>query len=293
VEPDKIVHVASLETQLNPPWGLSAISNANPPDPNSSYFYDSTAGEGTFSYVFDSGILLEHVEFEGRAEAGVATITGQTDRLHGTLVSAIVGGATYGVAKKTTLIDVTVVGDSAGSLATVLDGIDWALNDIVSKGRVGKSVVNMSLATTSSPTFNDAVQAMIDAGIPVAAAAGNSNDPAANWSPANQPNVVTVGASSREYRRASFSNWGPEVDIFAPGVRILTASSEGPNATITTDGTSEASPHVAGVIAYLLGLEGPRTPAEVKERLLQLAVTDLVEDPQGSANLFLYNGIGK
>ncbi|KAI9162846.1 Alkaline proteinase [Paramyrothecium foliicola] len=291
VEPDRLVYLTSTATQENPPWGLSAISNANPPSPNSSYTYDANAGEGTFSYVMDSGILLEHVDFEGRAIFGINAF-GESEKMHGTLVSAIVGGATFGVAKKTTIIDVQVTGDDFGSLSAWLEGIQWTHDDIQAKGRVGKSVINMSLGSNSNPTINNAVQVLIDAGIPVVVAAGNENSPASESSPGNLPDAITVGASDRNYRRGSFSNYGPSVDIFAPGVEIITASSDSPTANRTTRGTSEAAPHVAGAIAYLLGVEGPRTPAEIWTRLEELAIKDIIQDPQGSNNLFLYNGIG-
>ncbi|KAH7040946.1 peptidase S8/S53 domain-containing protein [Microdochium trichocladiopsis] len=285
VEEDKIIRLS--DTQTSPPWGLSAISNPKGYAANAPYNYDSTAGSGIFAYVIDSGILLTHNEFQGRAVAGYSTGR-STDRHHGTLVAAIVGGVTYGVAKKVTLVDVQVMDGETGSTSSVLAGIQWAVNDVKAKGRANKSVANMSLGGSNSATMNNAVQAMVDAGITVAVAAGNEGRDASSSSPANQPNVITVGAADSSYRRASFSNYGVDVDIFSPGVQILTADSTSNSATYTSSGTSEAAPHVAGVAAYLLGKEGAQTPAQVRARIVDLALKNVVTDPKGSADLFLH-----
>lgn len=293
MEPEQEYTVAAQVTQQSPPWGLSAISNAKPPSSKASYTYDSTAGEGVFAYVLDSGIYLEHEEFQGRAVFGADTSGVTSEKQHGTLVAAIVNGATYGVAKKATVVDVQVLGDSRGTTSGVIDGVAWTVNDIVAKKRAGKAVINMSLSGASSEIMNDAVQKAIDAGVPVVAAAGNMNENAANWSPGNNPNVITVAASNKNYQRWQHSNWGPACDIFAPGEEILSAWPTSSTGSRTADGTSEAAPHVAGVIAYLLALEGPRTPAKIWERVKELAIKDKITDSKGVPNLFLYNGIGK
>lgn len=282
--------LAPLE-QENPPWGLSTISNANPPSSNSSYVYDSSAGEGAFIYIVDSGILLEHVDFEGRAEAGFAS-GGSTDRHHGTIVGSIAGGAKYGVAKKASIIDVQVMENDGGSAATIIEGVGWAVNDVSSKGRVGKSVFNLSLGAPGGPgALNDACQAAIDAGITVVIAAGNYDIDTATFTPANTPNAITVAASNSQYRRWRYSNWGAAADIFAPGEEVTGAWPTSTTDEHTDSGTSLAAPHVAGVVAYLLALEGARTPAEAWERVQELALKDLIEDTKEVPNLLLYNGI--
>ncbi|RKL26390.1 Alkaline protease 1 [Fusarium proliferatum] len=293
VEPEQTFTIASPVTQQSPPWGLSAISNANPPSSKASYTYDSTAGAGTFVYVLDSGIYLEHEEFQGRAVFGADTSGVTTKKQHGTLVAAIVNGATYGVAKKATVVDVQVLGDDGGSSSGVLAGLSWTVNDIVSKNRAGKAVINMSLSGGNSVILNEAVQKAIDAGIPVVAAAGNSNEDASKSSPGNQPNVITVAASNKDYQRWAHSNWGSACDIFAPGEEITSAWPTSASATRVASGTSEASPHVAGVIAYLFALEGSRTPAQIWSRLRELAIKDKITDVKGVPNLLVYTGIGK
>ncbi|KAM0187049.1 hypothetical protein ACHAPI_011367 [Fusarium lateritium] len=293
VEPEQTYTIASPVTQQSPPWGLSAISNAKPPSSSASYTYDSTAGAGIFAYVLDSGIYLQHQEFQGRAIFGADTSGVASEKRHGTLVAAIINGATYGVAKKATVVDVQVLGDDYGSTSGVLAGISWTVNDIVSKKRAGKAVINMSLSGESSAIMNDAVQKAIDTGVPVVAAAGNEDQDAANGSPASNPNVITVAASNKNYQRWASSNWGPTCDIFAPGQDITSASPTSASATRTSSGTSEAAPHVAGVIAYLLALEGSRTPAQIWSRLKELAIKDKITDTKGVPNLLVYNGIGK
>ncbi|KAF5570212.1 alkaline protease (oryzin) [Fusarium phyllophilum] len=293
VEPEQTFTSASPVTQQSPPWGLSAISNANPPSSKASYTYDSTAGAGTFVYVLDSGIFLEHEEFQGRAVFGADTSGVSSKKQHGTLVAAIVNGATYGVAKKATVVDVQVLGDDGGSSSGVLSGLSWTVNDVVSKNRAGKAVINMSLSGGNSVIFNEAVQKAIDAGIPVVTAAGNANEDASKSSPGNQPNVITVAASNKDYQRWAWSNWGSACDIFAPGQDITSAWPTSASATYIASGTSEASPHVAGVIAYLLALEGSRTPAQIWSRLKELAIKDKITDVKGVPNLLVYNGIGK
>ncbi|KAF5963173.1 alkaline protease (oryzin) [Fusarium bulbicola] len=293
VEPEQTFTIASPVTQQSPPWGLSAISNANPPSSKASYSYDSTAGAGTFVYVLDSGIYLEHEEFQGRAVFGADTSGISSKKQHGTLVAAIVNGATYGVAKKATVVDVQVLGDDSGSSSGVLSGLSWTVNHVVSKNRAGKAVINMSLSGANSVIFNEAVQKAIDAGIPVVAAAGNANEDASKSSPGNQPNVITVAASNKDYQRWAWSNWGSACDVFAPGEEITSAWPTSASATYIASGTSEASPHVAGVIAYLFALEGSRTPAQIWSRLKELAIKDKITDVKGVPNLLVYNGVGK
>jgi oryzin len=293
VEPEQMFDIASPVTQQSPPWGLSAISNANPPSSKASYTYDSTAGAGTFVYVLDSGIYLQHEEFQGRAVFGADTSGVSSEKQHGTLVAAIVNGVTYGVAKKATVVDVQVLGDNGGSSSGVLAGLSWTVNNVVSENRVGKAVINMSLSGANSVIFNNAVQSAIDAGIPVVAAAGNANQDASSSSPANQPNVITVAASNKDYQRWAWSNWGPACDIFAPGEGITSAWPTSASATYTTSGTSEAAPYVAGVVAYLLSLEGSRTPAQIWSRVQELAIKDKITDIKGIPSLLVYNGIGK
>lgn len=151
----------------------------------------------------------------------------------------------------------------------------------------------MSLGGAFSQTTNDAISAAVEAGAFVAVAAGNEGEDASNSSPASAPEACTVGATNVQDVRSSFSNYGKLVDIFAPGEKILSAWIGGKDATNIISGTSMATPHVAGLAAYLLALEGKKTPANLCRRIQELALTNVIQNPgKGSANLLAYNGSG-
>lgn len=151
----------------------------------------------------------------------------------------------------------------------------------------------MSLGGAVSSSLNTAVRNTIAAGVTVVVAAGNNNANAANYSPASETLAITVGAIDIDDNRASFSNYGSVVDIFAPGVNILSSWIGSNSATNTISGTSMACPHVAGLAAYLIALEGLSTPAAVQARIKALGTSGKVISPgSGSPNLIAYNGNG-
>lgn len=151
----------------------------------------------------------------------------------------------------------------------------------------------MSLGGSYSAALNTAVNNAVAAGVTFAVAAGNDNTNAANYSPASAASALTVGAIASGGARASYSNYGSTLDIFAPGTSITSSWIGSNSASNTISGTSMASPHVAGVAAYLIGLEGLSTPAAVRSRLIALATTGFVTNAgSGSPNVFLYNGSG-
>ncbi|KAI1470375.1 oryzin precursor [Daldinia caldariorum] len=313
VTPDVKVSVASLTTQTPAPWNLARISHRAPGA--TEYTYDDSAGEGTFAYILDTGIHVDHPEFGGRASFGAnfandsaadtATATTSTasndddddddddENGHGTHVAGIVGSATYGVAKKTNLIAVKVLGpNGSGAISQVIAGLQWALEDARSKGRIGKAVTNISLGvyTTKADTpLSAAAASAVTAGMFLAVAAGNSNANATNFSPANAPGACAVGATDANDRRAAFSNWGDSIDVFAPGVRIVSTYNNGSTAVLS--GTSQASPHVAGLAAYLLALEGPRDPLALCQRIQDLATKGVVTSSKSKNNNIAYNGV--
>ncbi|KZM26903.1 Oryzin [Ascochyta rabiei] len=312
VEPDTIaylwydveeVHEDKLEkkaltTQTGATWGLGAISHRS--GAPTSYIYDTTAGEDTYAYVVDSGILVAHNQFGGRATLGYNAVGGtHTDTLgHGTHVAGTIGGSTYGVAKKTNLISVKVFQGSSGTTSTILDGFNWAVSDITSNSRGARSVINLSLGGQASTTWTNAIQAAYSQGVLSVVAAGNGDQsgnplPVSSQSPANAPNALTVAAADSSFRPASFTNYGAGVDIFAPGVSILSSYIGSNSATATQSGTSMAAPHVAGLAVYLQALEGLSTPAAVTERIKALGIASRITGTlNGSPNLFAYNGNG-
>lgn len=286
----------ALVTQNNAPWGLGSISSRT--RGASSYIYDNNGGRGTFSYVVDTGIRTTHEDFGGRAEFGFNAVGGNDNdnQGHGTHVAGTIGGTTYGVAKQTTLIAVKVFEGIQGSASDVIAGFDWAVNDIVEKGRENSAVINMSLGGPGSPVWDRAITAAWNRGVLAVVASGNENQLASNRSPARSPEVICVGnVQSNDARRggSTGSNYGPAVDIFAAGTGILSTYYTSDSATATLTGTSMASPHVAGLVSYLRGLEGLSSAADIKARVLELATPNRVTDAQGSANLLAYNGNGR
>ncbi|OQO06625.1 Alkaline protease 1 [Cryoendolithus antarcticus] len=150
----------------------------------------------------------------------------------------------------------------------------------------------MSLGGSFSQVTNDAIAAATNAGAFVAVAAGNDNADASRYSPASAPSACTVGATTNAHARASSSNHSSLVDIFAPGSNILSAWIGSSTASNNISGTSIATPHIAGLAAYLLGLEGGST-AGLCSRIRSLAQSGILTGVgSGSPNLLAYNGNG-
>lgn len=285
----------TLISQANAPWGLSRISHNRTGATN--YIYDRSAGEDTYIYIIDTGINSKHTEFTGRITLGASFIEdseGEDDQGHGSHCAGTAAGKTYGVAKKSNLIAVKVLGaDGSGSNSGVLQGIDWAVQHATDNGHIDRAVLSMSLGGTYSKTTNDAIREATNAGAFITVAAGNEGEDAENSSPASAPSACTVGATNVQDVRADFSNFGESLDIFAPGEDITSAWIGGSSAKNTISGTSMATPHIAGLAAYLLALEGPRSPAALCSRIQELALSDVIEDVgTGSPNLLAYNGNG-
>ena len=294
VEPDQ--QMTALDTQNpTPSWGLDRIDQRSLP--LNSTFTATAQGSGVDTYIVDTGIYASHTEFTGRLAAGFSSIAdsnGTNDcNGHGTHVAGTTAGTTYGIAKSATLIPVRVLDCSgSGSNSGVIAGLDWIVAHHIS----GKAaVVNMSLGGGASTALDTAVQNVINDGIVMVVAAGNSNVDACNTSPARATNALTVGATGQYSTgettdsRSSYSNYGPCLDIFAPGSRI-TSSWIGCSAAINTiSGTSMAAPHVAGVAAVLFGRYPSSTASQIASMLRTAATPNVVIGPgTGSPNYLLY-----
>lgn len=292
VEEDQIWTISAATTQRSSTWGLASLSHKRLGQ--SGYVYDATAGEGTYGYVVDTGINVDHVEFEGRASNGYNVFSGSNADTagHGTHVAGTIGSKTYGVAKRANLIAVKVFQGESSTTSAILDGYQWAVNDIRAKGRQAKAAINLSLGGGYSSAFNRAVAAAYNGGVVTVVAAGNDNVDAQNTSPASAPEAITVGSIDNSNRRSYFSNFGSILDIFAPGSDILSTWIGSTIATNTISGTSMATPHVVGLVLYLQALEGLSSPAAVTSRLTQLATTGAISDVKGSPNTLAYNGSG-
>ncbi|OBT71767.1 hypothetical protein VF21_09409 [Pseudogymnoascus sp. 05NY08] len=290
IEKDGKVQANALETRSGATWGLGRISHKAAG--SNSYVYDSSAGSGSTVYVVDTGIYIEHSEFEGRAKWGANYISGSPDtdeNGHGTHCAGTVAGASYGVASKANLVAVKVLDrDGSGSNSGVIAGINY----VGQNGGDGKSVLSMSLGGSYSAALNSAVESTISNGVTVVVAAGNDGADASNYSPASAKNAITVGAIDNTDARAGFSNYGSVLDVFAPGVDVKSAWIGSKSASNTISGTSMATPHVAGLAAYLIGLGGLSSPSAVAAKIASIGIQGSVTDPKGSVNLIAYNGNG-
>lgn len=278
-------------TQRGAPWGLGTISHRSAG--STDYVYDTSAGAGTFAYVVDSGVQVSHSQFGGRATHGYSVVGGTTDSVgHGTHCAGTVAGSTYGVAKQASIVAVKVFAGIEGTTSDVLDGFNWAVNDIAAKNRKGKAVVSMSLGGPTSTAFNRAVDAATASGVLSVVAAGNEARDASGFSPASAATALTVGSVDSRWRQSVFSNYGSVLDVYAPGTQILSAWIGSNTATNTIDGTSMACPHVAGLALYLMAHEGLTTPAAVTARIKALATSGKITSlGRGSPNLLAFNGI--
>ena len=312
IEQDSELHtMEESQTEHNAPWGLARISHRKGLSLGTfnKYCYSADGGAGVDAYVIDTGTNTDHVDFEGRALWG-KTIPKDDDDVdgngHGTHCSGTIAGKKYGVAKKANVYAVKVLrSNGSGTMSDVVKGVEWAamrhkqqMDDARNgKGKKGfkGSVANMSLGGGKSVTLNRAVNAAVDLGLHFAVAAGNDNADSCKYSPAGAEKAVTVGASTMKDTRAYFSNFGKCNDIFAPGLNIESTWTGSKYATNRISGTSMASPHIAGLLAYFLSLQPSKdsayavadiTPKQLKKNLLSIATSDALTDvPDGTANV--------
>ncbi|WP_327353679.1 S8 family peptidase [Streptomyces sp. NBC_01304] len=280
-------------TQPNPPsWGLDRIDQKTLPL-NQSYTYPDKAGEGVTVYVIDTGTRITHSDFGGRASYGYDAIdndnTAQDGHGHGTHVAATVAGNSYGVAKKAKIVAVRVLDNSgSGTTEQVVAGIDW-----VTQHAVKPAAANMSLGGGADTALDTAVRNSIASGVTYALAAGNESTDASTRSPARVAEAITVGATTNTDAKASYSNYGTVLDLFAPGSSITSAWNTSDTATNTISGTSMASPHTAGAAALYLADNPTATPAQVRDGLVAASSTGVVTSPgTGSPNRLLQVGPG-
>ena len=285
VEEDAEIRIDT--TQTGATWGLDRIDQRALPL-SGSFTYTST-GAGVTAYVIDTGIRVTHGQFGGRAAGGFTAVSdgnGTNDcHGHGTHVAGTIGGATYGVAKGVSLVAVRVLDCSgSGTTSGVISGVNW-----VTANRRLPAVANMSLGGGASSALDTAVKNSIGGGVTYAVAAGNSSRRACSFSPARVPAALTVGATDSSDRRASWSNYGTCLDLFAPGVTITSAWATSDTATNTISGTSMATPHVAGVAALYLAGQPSSTPSQVAAALVANGTANVVKSPgSGSPNRLLF-----
>jgi subtilisin family serine protease len=269
-------------------WGLDRIDQRSLP--LDLQYKAQHTGRGSTVYVVDTGVRITHSEFGGRASHGFSAFGGDSsDRHgHGTHCAGTAAGATYGVAKEANIVAVKVLGDNGmGEMSWIVAGLDWIIQNRVKDN----AVVSMSLGGPSWVSVNKAVRVLTEAGVPVVVAAGNENQDASNISPASEPTAFTVAATTTSDSRAPYSNFGPSVDIFAPGSSVTSAGVVDDYSTATLSGTSQACPHVAGVMALYFERSPSAPVKEVYAAILSSATPGLVRDAQGSSNLLLFSAL--
>jgi subtilisin family serine protease len=301
IEPDSIASISgdwtaanqvdAFGAQSDPVWGLDRIDQRELPL-DQTFTYDNTATD-VHAYVVDTGILASHEDFGGRVGPGFTAYSdehGTSDcHGHGTHVAGTIAGSTYGVAKGVTLHPVRVLFcDGRGEYSDVIAGLEWILTNGQSPG-----VVNMSLGGPISTSLDQAVNNVIAAGFAVVIAAGNSGDDACNYSPARVADAITVGATDSSDNRASFSNIGTCLDLFAPGVFIQSAYYTSDTISAYLSGTSMAAPHVSGGAALYLQDNPSASPQHVGQFITEIASIGRINGPgSGSPNRLLYVNLG-
>jgi len=282
------------------PWGLRRVRARELSNMPRSDLGAADGGKGVHAYILDTGIRTTHQDFEDRAIptletrwAGFSVKECNGDRScaldkqgHGTHCAGTVGGKQFGVAKAVTLHAVKVLGDNgSGSTFGITNSMDW-----VGRKATRPAVASMSLGGGFSQALNDALDSIVEAGIVVVTASGNENTDACGKSPGSAPLAINVGATNSDDARASFSNYGTCVNIWAPGRDVLSAVATGDTDSKKYSGTSMACPHVSGAAALLLSASASLTPDQVKAALADAATPNVVTDVKtGSPNLLLYS----
>lgn len=291
VEQDTVIEAQA--TQSGATWGISRIDQRPFVSPlDSQYNYQST-GSGVNIYVVDTGVLVSHPDFEGRAIAAFDSYNENVDFTqcngHGTHVAGTIGGNTFGVAKNVRIFSIKVFpcAGGASSSSSVIAGIDW-----VNQNGVRPAVVNMSLGGAPSRTLDQAVRNSIGRGFVYVVAAGNFSDDACNYSPSGVAEAITVGATGRSDSRDETTDYGRCIDVFAPGVGIESTWNQypAPYPTFIMSGTSASSPHVAGIAALYLETNPAGSPADVSRAITTNATAEAVYNAgTGSPNLLAYS----
>lgn len=295
VEPDAIATVDGSQSGAS--WGLDRVDQATLPLDGVFNYPDTTSSVKV--YVFDTGVSTTFSDFNkqfGTRVAGGASFISDGNGTedcngHGTHVAGTIGSSDYGVAKKANIVPVRILNcKGSGTLTQFLQGVDWAIAD---HPYANTAVANMSLGfNTKVSSADTAITNLFNDNIVTAVAAGNSGTPACNSSPGRAPSAITVAATDSADNKASWSNYGSCVDLFAPGVGINSLWYTGGTASLS--GTSMAAPHVAGIAALLVAVSTKRMSASIlSNQLVSLATSGVLKSiGAGSPNrlAFLPNG---
>ncbi|KAF2149053.1 alkaline protease [Myriangium duriaei CBS 260.36] len=285
IEPDQIAGPASLVTQSEASYALDQISHRAPRF-TGQYVYDNSAGFEMYAYVVDSGIYRNHIEFEGRVSFGhnaVPKVDPEDRTGHGTHVAGIIGSRTYGVAKKCNLIAVKVLHRGETQNTLLLNGIIWAATDILNKRRQPRAVINVSITGGYSRLINKITDRAFERGITIAQ----------TRSPGSADGAITVAATDWTRERCSWSNWGININLFAPGSRIRSTTIGNVRMVEERTGTSQASAYVAGLVIYFKRQHRLPNARSTMTYIMGTATHGVIKSNKASANLIAYNGSGR
>lgn len=277
----QLAALASIILVPSSTWGLDRIDAGDA----------TTDGTTVDIYIIDSGVA-PHPELGGRLEPGIDFVDNSGDGTtdcngHGTHVAGIAAGSTTGVAPGATVVPVRILDCDGSGTSTALDAaVEWIVDHHDDRT---PAVANLSLIGPASDALDNAALRMIDDGITVIVAAGNLGVDACSLSPARVPEVITVAASDQNDTRPTWSNFGPCVDLHAPGDRVTSLAPDG--GTSLRSGTSIASPHVAGAAALILAEDPDATPAEVSAQL-NAAARSVITGNDGTTTSLLLNITG-
>eukprot|EP01083_Nonionella_stella_P291336 991376_1 len=276
VFPNSIFEQHQLITKEAKSWGLDRIDQ--PRFLDGSYSVPEANFSDVEVYIVDTGVASDHEEFlpdQVRHLSCLGSVCRHRDSGidftgHGTHVAGIAGSLRYGVAPGVPITDVQVLeADGQGRLTSLILGLGFIYHECVNSGK--KCIVNLSLGYTSVDELADSVvQSLTDAGILVVISAGNKAIDACGASPARVQSALTAGSMDVSDHRSQFSNFGPCVDVFAPGTNILSVGSAG--GTRYLSGTSMAAPHVSGTAALLLAGRPELLITEIHSLIRQSAV---------------------
>lgn len=286
-------YMSPNQVQEAAPWQLARLSSPTEKLSEQMQYTFNATGNGVNVYVIDSGALLSHPEFTGRAKIAYSVFADAPEDCagHGTQVSSLIGGVNVGVAKRSNLLLLQVLDcDGQGENSSVLQALDWVIQN-----HAKPAVINMSVGGPKSKAVDEAVQAAIDAGIAVVVAAGNSQIDACLNSPSGVASAMVVGASTFDLKRAPFSNYGTCVELFAPGSHVVAAAIESQATTILKNsfgytfvsGTSLSAPLVTGLYALLLEVNPDASPSVLKAAVLEASTRGILDSSSlvGSPNL--------
>lgn len=287
VEEDAVVSISATQTQA--PWNLDRVDQRGLPL-NTTFDYTQTGG-GAHVYIIDSGIRASHQDFGGRASIVFDAVgdgqNGNDCNGHGTHVAGTAVGATYGVAKNAFVYALRVLNCSGqGQISNIVGAVDW-----ITANRINPAVANISItAAGASPSMETAVTNAVSSGVVFTISAGNNAWNACDYSPGRTPSAITVGATMGGDDRATFSNYGPCLDVFGPGWNIPSAGTASDTAVRNMNGTSMASPLVAGVVAVYRAANPTANPNTVTQAILNASTNGVVTNIDGtSPNKLLYS----